>query len=339
MFETVATKDRQSLYQDPGVQLLLNKFVKGDIVELVPSFDLEHTVRYPEAEIALDGDITAAKQLVERLWDVGIFKRKFFEKILVCPTCFSANVSNDYVCPNCNSIDIERKTLLEHTSCGTIESVDNFLVEGILVCPKCGRELVEAGIDYQKLGSWFQCSQCGKRSDIPNPIHRCRNCGHIFTIRDTGFVSVYTYRLSSDAEEEFKRSYVLMKPIGAVLEGLGFMLDMPGQVAGRSGVLHRFDTVATKGSEVIVLDLIASDKQIEEAAIASLYAKVFDVAPSRAFLIAIPSLSNKARKLAGLYRISAIEAGTSQDASTLLRGKFDWPDLTGIDDPASDLPL
>ncbi len=335
----MVTKDRQSLYQDPGVQLLLSRFVKGDIVELVPSFDLEHTVRYPEAEIALDGDITAAKQLIEKLWDVGIFKRKFFEKILVCPTCFSANVSNDYVCPNCNSIDIERKTLLEHMSCGTIESVDNFLVEGALVCPRCGKELVEVGIDYQKLGSWFQCSQCGERSDVPNPIHRCRSCGHIFTIRDTGFVSAYTYRLSGDAEEEFKRSHVLMKPIGAVLEQLGFVLEMPGQVAGRSGVLHRFDTVATKGSAVVVLDLIASDKQIEEAPVASLYAKVFDVAPSRAFLIAIPSLSDRARKLAGLYRMSTIEAGTSQIASLLLKDKFDWAGLSEIEDADLDLPL
>jgi len=93
---------------------LLNKFVKGEIMEVVPVFDPAQTVRYPEVEGVIEGDSNAAKKLVEKLWDVGIFKRKFFEKVLVCPSCLSANVSNDYVCPNCNSIDIERKTLLEH---------------------------------------------------------------------------------------------------------------------------------------------------------------------------------------------------------------------------------
>src|SRR6267378_3004449 len=291
----MTSKDRLTLYQDQGVQLLLGRFVKGEIVELVPSFDLSQMARYPEVEEVVDGDTTAAKQLVEKLWDVGIFKRKFHEKILVCPSCLSANVSNDYVCPNCNSIDIERKTLLEHTACGTIDSVDNFLIE--------------AGVDYQKLGAWFQCSQCGKRSDLPSPIHRCRSCGHIFTIRDTGFVNVYSYRISADAEEEFKRTFLVMKPIGATLEDFQYKVEMPGQIAGRSGALHRFDAIASKGSsELVVLDVIASDREIEETPIASLYAKVFDVSPTQTILVAIPGLTDKAKRLAGLYRISTIEA-------------------------------
>ena len=336
----MTSKDRLSLYQDPNVQLLLSRFVKGEIMELVPTFDLGQTARYPEVEAVVEDDPEAAKRLVEKLWDVGIFKRKFFEKVLVCPSCLSANVSNDYVCPNCNSIDIERKTLLEHTACRNIDSVDNFLVEGGLLCQKCNKELIEAGIDYQKLGSWFQCAQCGKRSDMPSPIHRCRNCGHIFTIRDTGFVNVYTYRFSADAEEEFKRTFVVMKPIGTVLEEFQFKVEMPGQIAGRSGALHRFDAIATKGqSEVVVLDVIASDKQIDEVPVASLYAKIFDVAPSQAILVAIPNLTEKARKLAALYRISVIEASNSQEAAEQLKDRFGWTGLTGSDESIGDLQL
>ncbi len=336
----MTSKDRLSLYQDPAVQLLLSRFVKGELMELVPSFDLGQTAKYPEVEAVVDGDATAAKELVEKLWDAGILKRKFFEKVLVCPSCLSANVSNDYVCPNCNSIDIERKTLLEHSACGTIDSVDNFLVEGGLICPKCNKEMAEAGIDYQKLGSWFQCAQCGKRSDMPSPIHRCRNCGHIFTIKDTGFVNIYTYRLGTDAEEEFKRSYLVMRPIGSVLEDFQFKVDMPGQIAGRSGALHRFDAIASRGSsEVVVLDVIASDNQIDEVPVASLYAKIFDVAPSQAILIAIPSLTEKARKLASLYRITVIEAAGSQEASEQLKDKFGWAGLSGSDDASGDIEL
>ena len=336
----MTSKDRVALYQEPSVQLLISKFVRGEIVELTPGFDLDQTARYSEVEEVMDGDVAGAKQLVQKLWDAGIFKRKFHEKILVCPSCLSPNVSNDYVCPNCNSIDIERKTLLEHTACGNIDSVDNFLVEGGLVCPKCSKELVEAGVDYQKLGAWFQCTQCGKRSDMPSPIHRCRSCGHIFTIRDTGFVNVYAYRLSADAEEEFKRTYLVMKPIGLVLEEFQFRVEMPAQIAGRSGGLHRFDAVATKdSSEVVVIDVIASEKEIDEVPVASLYAKVFDVAPSQAILVAIPRLTERAKKLASLYRISVIEADNSQQAAERIKDRFGWEGLSGGADSFGDLQL
>jgi Thaumarchaeal output domain 1 len=336
----VTSKDRQSLYEDPSVQLLLNRFVKGEIMELVPTFDPSQTVRYPEVENVMDGDPAAARQLVEKLWDVGIFKRKFFEKVLVCPSCLSPNVSNDYVCPNCNSIDIERKTLLEHTACGTIDSVDNFLVAGGLACPKCNVELMEAGIDYQKLGSWFQCEQCNKRSDMPSPIHRCRSCGHIFTIKETGFEKIYSYRLSSEAEEEFKRSFVLMKPIGDALEEFQFQVQMPGQLPGRSGVLHRFDAVASKSSgDLVVIDLIASENPIDEEPVAALYAKIFDVTPTQAILITIPSAIEKAKRLASLYRIVIIEASNPETAADQMKEKFGWTGLQGPDDQPADLQL
>ncbi len=335
----MTSKERLSLYQDPAVQLLLSKFLRAEIVELVPEFDLGHTVRYLEVEDVVEGDSEAAKQLVEKLWDTGIFKRKFHEKIIVCPSCLSANITSDYVCPNCNSIDIERKTLLEHTVCGTIDGIDNFLVEGGLLCPKCNKELIEAGADYQKLGSWFECSQCNKRSDTPSPIHRCRNCGHIFTIRDAGFVTIYAYRLSAEAEDEFKRSYLILKPIGAVLEDFQYRVEMPSQIAGRSGALHRFDVIATKGSETVVLDLIASDKDIDEVPVASMYASIFDVAPSQSILVAIPGLTGKGKKLALLYRITVIEATDSQNAADQLKEKFGWTGLSINDESVADLQL
>jgi hypothetical protein len=175
---------------------------------------------------------------------------------------------------------------------------------------------------------------------MPSPIHRCRNCGHIFTIRDTGFVNIYAYRLGSEAEEEFKRSYLVMKPIGLVLEDFQFKVEMPGQIAGRSGALHRFDAVATKGSsEVVVLDVIASEKQIDEVPVASMYAKIFDVTPTQSILVAMPGLTEKAKRLAGLYRISIVEAESSQQAADQIKDKFGWTGLSGNEESLGDSQL
>src|SRR5690349_777849 len=150
----------------------------------------------------------------------------------------------------------------------------------------------------------------------------------------------YSYRISSDAEEEFKRTFLVMKPIGATLEDFQYKVEMPGQIAGRSGALHRFDAVASKGSsEIIVLDVVASDREIEETPIASLYAKVFDVSPSQTILVAIPGLTEKAKRLAALYRIFVIQASDSQQAAELLKGHFGWAGLSGNEESIDDLQL
>ncbi|HYY91028.1 MAG TPA: hypothetical protein VE955_03495 [Candidatus Dormibacteraeota bacterium] len=146
--------------------------------------------------------------------------------------------------------------------------------------------------------------------------------------------------MSADAEEEFKRTYLVMKPIGLVLEEFQFRVEMPAQIAGRSGGLHRFDAVATKdSSEVVVIDVIASEKEIDEVPVASLYAKVFDVAPSQAILVAIPRLTERAKKLASLYRISVIEADNSQQAAERIKDRFGWEGLSGGADSFGDLQL
>ncbi len=332
-------KDRLSLYKDLRVQLLLNKFVKGEITELAPTFDGGHHTRYLEVEQIVDGDLDSATELVEELCYAGILRRKFFEKIIVCPSCSSANVSVDYACPNCNSLDIDRKNLLEHTACKNIDSVDNFQVEGRLVCQKCGKNLDQDGLNYQNLGSWFQCSQCGKRSVTPYPIHKCRKCRHVFTIKDTGFLTVYAYSLNANAGEEFRNNYPIMKPIKTALEESQFKVQTPGRLVGRSGVLHRFDAVATKGGSQVVLDVIAGDRQIDEVPVVSFYAKIFDVASARAILVAIPNLAERARKVATLYRISMIEASNSEEAAEKLRAKLGWAGLTPSDESMHDLQV
>ncbi len=319
----VSPRDRLLLYRDPSVQLLITKFVRGELVELLPHFDSARTARYPEVENIVDGDPLVANQLVEKLWDTRILKRAFLEKTLACPNCHSANVSCDYACPNCNSIEIVRRTLIEHTSCGTTDNADNFIVEGSFFCPSCKKELVEAGVDYQSTGVMFECAQCGKRSELPSPAHRCRSCGHSFTIREAGFVSIYSYRLSTDAEEEFKRTRIVTRPVARVLEKFHYTVEMPGQIAGKSGVLHRFDAVASQGStDVVFLDIAVGDKQLDEVPVTSFYAKIFDVAPCRTVLIAIPSLTERARKLACLYRITVIEASSSQGAAEHLKERL-----------------
>ncbi len=53
-----------------------------------------------------------------------------------------------------------------------------------------------------------------------------------------------------------------------------------------------------------------------------MFAKVFDVSPEKAFLIAIPELNENGRKMAEIYNISTIEAKNKTEALALLKEKL-----------------
>jgi hypothetical protein len=54
-----------------------------------------------------------------------------------------------------------------------------------------------------------------------------------------------------------------------------------------------------------------------------MFAKVYDVAPDKSFLIAIPKMSENGRKLADLYKISLIEARNQKEAMKALENFLD----------------
>jgi hypothetical protein len=72
-----------------------------------------------------------------------------------------------------------------------------------------------------------------------------------------------------------------------------------------------------------VIDLATStDNIISEQPVIALFAKIFDVSPDTAYLIAIPKLNDNARKMAELYNIQAIEAKNREEAINNLKEKM-----------------
>jgi hypothetical protein len=58
---------------------------------------------------------------------------------------------------------------------------------------------------------------------------------------------------------------------------------------------------------------------VSEQPVIALFAKIFDVSPERAYLIAIPKLSENGKKMAELYKIRAIEAENQEEAIASLK--------------------
>ncbi|MBX5326401.1 MAG: hypothetical protein ACQXXH_00625 [Candidatus Bathyarchaeia archaeon] len=311
-----AKMQRSELYKDRLVQVFLSKFLSGEITKLEPVYDLEHGYRYPLVEKIL-GDPAKVEEFLKRLADTGVLNKELYDKTLYCPKCGSAKVSIHYNCPYCKSFNVEKSALIEHVTCGYIDTEQRFREGKKLVCPRCHKELTNVGVDYEKAGVWCTCSDCGKSFDIAVPSHFCRDCHFTFTFEDAVFKDFYVYTLSPEAEKEASLGWTMIAPIRQFLETKGFKVETPGFLKGKSGASHIFDITAFKKStekDLMVIDVATAAEEVTEQPVIALFAKIYDVAPENAYLIAIPKINENGKKMAGLYNIKLVEAKNQNEA-------------------------
>jgi len=324
MLKTDKTK-RLELYKDRNTQVFLSKFVSGEISELEPVYDPKLGYRYPMVE-AIVGDASSVGAFLNKLYEAGILERKLYDKIIYCPKCGSANISIRYCCSYCKSFDIQRSALIEHVKCGYMDVEENFRKGNKLVCPKCREELKKLDVDYRKAGLWCTCRDCGKSFDIPIAAHFCRECHTNFTFEEAVIKDVYAYSLKEEAKEEAAIGWVLIAPIRDFLIENGFEVESPAFLKGKSGANHMFDIVAYKEDathKVTVIDIATStENAVSEQPVIALFAKIYDVSPDNAYLIAIPGISENGKKMAELYNIKIIEAENQKEAIKALKDRL-----------------
>jgi len=311
--------ERLELYKDRNTQVFLSKFLGGEVSELEPVYDPKLGYYYPIVE-AIVGNAPKAEAFLNRLYEAGVLERRLYDKIVHCPKCDSANVSIHYCCPYCKSFNIERSALIEHVKCGYMDVEDNFKKGNKLVCPKCHEELRKLDVDYRKAGMWCSCKECNKSFDIPVTAHFCRNCHTNSTFEEATIRDVYAYSLKEEVREETAIGWVVIAPIKEFLAEKGFEVESPAFLKGKSGANHIFDIVAYKtdgetAREITVIDLATStENSVTEQPVIALFAKIFDVSPDNAYLIAIPRMNDNGKKMAELYNITIIEAKNQKEA-------------------------
>jgi len=318
-----ASKDQRiKLYKDHNVQLLISKFVSGELSKLNPVYDPKYGYRYPVVDVIV-GDPSGTDELLQSLSEAGVLKRELYDKIVYCPSCDTANVSMHYCCPHCKSFDVRKSALIEHIQCGYIDIEEKFRKDDKLVCPRCRKELTKPDVDYHKAGVWCTCNECGKSFDIPVPAHFCRDCRRNFTFEESLYKDVYSYSLTPEAMKEATLGWILITPIREFLESRGFEVESPGFLKGKSGASHMFDIIASPTGvkrNITVIDLATSaDDIVSEQPVIAMFAKTYDVSPDKACLVAIPRMSENGKKLAALYKLELIEAKDQNGAIKALK--------------------
>jgi hypothetical protein len=317
--------ERAELYKDQKTQVFLSKFLSGEVAELKPAYDPKLGYRYPLVE-AIVGEKSDVESFLNRLCKAGVMERKLYDKIVYCPRCGSASVSVHYCCPYCKSFNIVKSALVEHVKCGYMDVEGSFRKGDKLVCPKCNEELKKLDVDHRKAGVWCDCRNCGKSFDIPVTSHFCRDCQENFTFGDAVIRNVYTYSLTEEVSEEAAPGWVIIGPINDFLRESGFNVESPAFLKGKSSANHIFDIVAFKEGakrSITVIDIARSiEDMVSEQPIIAMFAKIYDVSPDNAYLIAIPKLSENGKKMAGMYNIQVIEAKDQEEAIRVLGDKL-----------------
>jgi transposase-like protein len=322
----MAEKDKKpvtSINGDYNIQALISKFVNGQITSLEPAYSPQTGYHYPIVEEIL-GDKTQVQQFLSKLTELGILEKKIFDKVISCPQCQSKNITFRYCCPFCKSFNIQKSSLIEHIKCGYMDLETKFQQNGTLVCPKCRQELKKLDGDYRKAGVWCACKDCNKSFDIPVAEHFCKNCHEVSTFEEAVIDDVYAYVLKANITAESSLSWYLSSAVSNLLAKQGLKVEASSVVKGKSGASHNFDIVAYNAdkSKKTVIDIATAETTVSEQPLIALFAKIFDVTPEKAYLIAVPKLNDNAKKMAELYNIQAVEAKNPDEAVAALKQKM-----------------
>ena len=95
------------------------------------------------------------------LLELGYAKRKkFIERIHVCPHCFNSHLYYMETCPKCDSSNLKEEAVLHHFRCANISPESTYAYDGELRCPKCKQTLRHIGVDYDRPSNIYNCNEC-----------------------------------------------------------------------------------------------------------------------------------------------------------------------------------
>lgn len=158
----------------PALQILALAHTRDREVAAAYAPDTPDLIRHP----LLTG-LATPRPTLEVLADAGLLRRRFFDRVHVCPHCDSARLNAREECAVCRTADLDEVPLIHHYRCAHQGPEAEFAGEGAsLVCPKCRHVLRHYGVDYDRPGTVFVCAPEGHVSPEPAVGFMCADCGH-----------------------------------------------------------------------------------------------------------------------------------------------------------------
>ncbi len=246
--------------------LMLKELSEGKVIKV--KVDINTDTLYYEG-VSRDEEVKALQILV----DSKLVDKVIYDRVISCPKCNSYRIKVRYLCPYCDSFNLEKTRIIQHVLCGYTGSEYSFYAKGKFekrICPNCGEEVREEGVDFVVLTKMFQCLNCGRRVPDPEVRYACDKCGHEFTTIDSEYVPLYMYRISELGKMIHEKNVVTVALIEEVVKKHGFRMIKPPKIKGLSGIEHEFDVIGVADKTTLLIDVI---RAVEEGKILSVTVK------------------------------------------------------------------
>jgi predicted RNA-binding Zn-ribbon protein involved in translation (DUF1610 family) len=309
-------------------QLLLNSLLKAENFTIEEELESLTLLRYPKSEQFLGLRSETLEEQIQVLSELGVLGKKEIRRIPCCPKCQGISMRPSRRCPSCNSDQISRRELLEHLKCGHIGTEEEFTGKEGLLCPKCGRKMIQIGVDHRRVGPMYVCS-CGQRFSAPLETWTCNGCGNEFSPDQLAARPLHAYYLLEKMKTEIRGLLFDLKPLVEYFSEMRFQVTSPGLVVGFSGAEHRYDMLGIDPSrkESVVLRLCLDEKEVDVLQIAGLYAEAMDSVitrrglrrPDHIIVLCVPRAEPSARRQAEIFGITCIDAYDSAEAVQKIR--------------------
>jgi|SRR3972149_2055102 len=310
---TKASQAVSGMEKDDIAIKLVTEMLAGRIVDIKPQYDFttELGFTYPVFEQTAKVKGKEALAILESLTAKGIVNKSFFDRLIRCPRCQSVNLRPSSHCPKCSSGHIARGRILEHFACRYVGVEDEFTARGRYICPRCKMEMHTLGVDYESRGVLYKCRDCSEIFTVPFLKWRCMKCSSLSTEDEMGEVVIYSYSF-----DESKRNWLAfeLQPKVQFVEFLkryGYKVTENARVRGRSGAEHCMDILATRDDGVVThtvaIEIEIARDRIGLDRVLDFDVKAYDSGIHDKILIAIPELSEEARKFATYQRTKVLE--------------------------------
>ncbi|NIM44740.1 MAG: hypothetical protein GTN80_09040 [Nitrososphaeria archaeon] len=293
---------------------------------LFPILDVEYGYRYPAIEKAFKGSPEEITEILNRLHEKGFLSKRPQSVIIKCPHCGKYGVIGLIRCPTCNGGTLNRYEVLQHRPCGYTGSEEEFTTEREYICPYCKIRLKNLGEDYEKIGSWYKCNDCGATFGEPKEILYSTSCKQEFAWSEASTERTYVYEINEKQVREQIPETGLERTESLFQEQ--WETFIPSRLNGKSGVQHVF-TFSLLGKEEpvadkkVVVDVEYGSEPIAENAVMNLFSKCLDVNPDLPVLIAVPKLSQSANDLSKTYDIRVLEGEGIEESLEQLKTLVD----------------
>jgi len=130
-------------------------------------------------------------------------------------------------------------------------------------------------------------------------------------------------------KKEIRQNVTSLENIRTLLAELGFSIEIPGLAIGqKSGIHHHFSLIAKKqisGQEIVIaLDHAVSESEVQSSPLILYLYKISEVKVDIPIFVAIPALSDTAKKIAQGNNILLIEGSTEQgEAITKIKNEIE----------------